>query len=183
MQWTRWNRTRLGSPHRQNSHGSRWAYQTNFRDEFLSKWVSHFDVLVLAFLFIRRDSYQIATGAGDDTIRIWDMRTLKALHVIQAHSSNVSDVKYFRSQEPILSTETAVEQEQESAYRSGLYLVSSGYDGLVRIWSADDWQLLRSLATDAGKVMSVDISSDAKFIVSGSWNRSYQLFTPDNPPV
>ena len=43
---------------------------------------------------------------------------------------------------------------------SGSFLVTSGYDGFVRIWSADDWQLLKSMTSDAGgKVMSVDVSS------------------------
>jgi U4/U6 small nuclear ribonucleoprotein PRP4 len=41
--------------------------------------------------------YQIATGASDDTIRIWDLRSLKALYTIPAHLSNVSDVRFFRS--------------------------------------------------------------------------------------
>ncbi|KAG8927125.1 hypothetical protein FRC02_008451, partial [Tulasnella sp. 418] len=68
----------------------------------------------------------------------------------------------------------------DDKYQSGLYLVSSGYDGLVKIWSADDWQFLRALATDAGKVMSMDISNDGMFIASGSWNRSYQLFAGEN---
>ncbi len=44
---------------------------------------------------------------------------------------------------------------------SGLYLATAGYDGLLKVWSADDWQLMRSLSGDAGKVMSVDISSGA----------------------
>jgi U4/U6 small nuclear ribonucleoprotein PRP4 len=39
------------------------------------------------------------------------------------------------------------------------------------------------LPTDAGKVMSVDISSDAKYIASGSYNRSYQLFAPEDIPI
>ncbi|CCO29046.1 U4/U6 small nuclear ribonucleoprotein PRP4 [Rhizoctonia solani AG-1 IB] len=59
----------------------------------------------------------------------------------------------------------------------GLFLVSSGYDGMVKVWSADDWQLVKSMSADAGKVMSADISPDGQFIASGSWNRSYQLFS------
>ena len=60
---------------------------------------------------------------------------------------------------------------------SGLFLVSSGYDGIVKLWSADDWQLVKALSADAGKVMSADISPDGEFIASGSWNRSYQIFS------
>ena len=160
--------------------------------------------------------YQIATGASDDTIRIWDMRSLKALYTIPAHLSNVSDVRFFRSDGSIpahiiqrqASSPThlngiveeseesngdegkddaappqpmTVEQKQEALaqewrYRPGLYFASAGYDGFVKIWSADDWQLLTTLQTDGSKVMSVDLSTDSKLLVSGTYNRNYQLF-------
>jgi U4/U6 small nuclear ribonucleoprotein PRP4 len=137
------------------------------------------------------------------------MRSLRALYTIPAHKSNVSDVRFFRGTElPIhlqkdvemadasdsntpapnggdggestADVSTDKEDEQEAKYRSGLYFASAGYDGLVKLWSADDWQLLRTLSTDAGKVMSVDLSSNGKFIASGTWNRNYQLYTPED---
>ena len=69
---------------------------------------------------------------------------------------------------------------QEWQYRSGLYLASAGYDGVVKLWSADDWQLLATLQTDGSKVMSVDLSSDAKLLASGTYNRNCQLFSPES---
>ena len=149
----------------------------------------------LTFLCLCR--YQIATGAGDDTIRIWDMRSLKALYTIPAHLSNVSDVRFFRGNAmPTKSIPGDVamngaEENEDSShditdadleewkYRSGLYLASSGYDGLVKMWSADDWQLLRTLSTDAGKVMSVDLSSNGRLMASGTYNRNFQLFSSE----
>ena len=155
-------------------------------------------------------SYQIATGAGDDTIRIWDMRAIKSLYTIPAHVSNVSDIRFFRADDlffkhvpadvqmggTVPATETegegasaaardAPEKEYAAAheewrYRSGLFFASSGYDGFVKLWSADDWQLLKRLSTDAGKVMSVDISSDGEMMVSGTYNRNFQLFGPED---
>jgi U4/U6 small nuclear ribonucleoprotein PRP4 len=68
---------------------------------------------------------------------------------------------------------------EEWNYRSGLYLATSGYDGLVKLWSADDWQLLRTLTTNATKVMSVDFSLDAKYLASATYNRNFQLFAVD----
>lgn len=180
-------------------------------------------------------SYQIATGSADDTIRIWDMRSLKAVHTIPAHKSNISDIRFFRRNgntfntapdedskmqldaeeddiKPVIVPDADGDSSDQAAkapeatsgdvkpavngkhstasaprifpeddkYQSGLYFVSSGYDGLVKVWSADDWHLIRALSTDAGKVMSVDVSADGMFIASGSWNRSYQLFAGDN---
>lgn len=60
--------------------------------------------------------------------------------------------------------------------RSGLYLVSSGYDSTVKIWSADDWLLVKSIVTDSGKVMGVDVDGKGEYLASGSGNRSFQLF-------
>lgn len=125
------------------------------------------------------------------------MRSLKALYTIPAHLSNVSDVRFFRGdalpsklatsdvtmsggdKDADTSNDIADADLEEWKYRSGLYLASSGYDGLVKMWSADDWQLLRTLSTDAGKVMSVDLSSDAKLLASGTYNRNFQLFSPE----
>ncbi|KAK0438119.1 WD40-repeat-containing domain protein [Armillaria borealis] len=116
------------------------------------------------------NGYQIATGAGDDTIRIWDLRSLKALYTIPAHLSNVSDVRFFhadnlffKSPEGEADAQTA---KEEWDYRSGLFFA-----------------LLRTLSTDAGKVMSVDISSDGNLIASGTYNRNFQLFAPEDVAV
>lgn len=127
------------------------------------------------------------------------MRSLKSLYTIPAHRSNVADVKFFQASKlPTASktkppkdeimtdsdikestaTDAASAQEQWS-YRDGLYLASAGYDGLVKLWSADDWQLLRTLTTDGGKVMSVDLSRDGKLLASGTYNRNFQLFAPE----
>lgn len=64
--------------------------------------------------------------------------------------------------------------------RSGLFLVTAGFDSNVRVWSADEWNLVRNLPTDAGKVMSVDVSADGRFIASASYSRSFHLFGGDH---
>lgn len=84
---------------------------------------------------------------------------------------------------------------------SGMYLASAGYDGYVKIWSADDWQLVKSLNSEAGgRVMSVDLAqgelkgslhgvdcmyvltgyawrADGKFLATGEWSRTFKLFS------
>jgi len=149
------------------------------------------------------NGYQIATGSSDDTIRLWDLRALKTLYSIAAHRSNVADIRWFRGDEisrlkPLAreakmegveeteedidlqsSIPTDHERIDDELYRSGLYLASAGYDCVVKIWSADDWQLLRTLSTDGGKVMSVDFSNDKSLLASGTYNRNFQLYSPE----
>ena len=144
----------------------------------------------------RCSSYQIAAGSGDDSMRIWDIRALKVAYTIPAHKSSVSDVRFFRASDEahLISAEdvtNAAKNEEMDVdksgddedkpkpaglARSGLFLASSGFDHTVKVWSADDWQLLTSLKTDEGKVMSVDISGDGQTIASGSYSRSFHLF-------
>jgi len=82
---------------------------------------------------------------------------------------------------PLMTTEQEEEAlAQEWRYRPGLYLASAGYDGLVKLWSADDWQLLTTLQTDGSKVMSVDLSADSRLLVSGTYNRNFQLFASES---
>jgi U4/U6 small nuclear ribonucleoprotein PRP4 len=135
--------------------------------------------------------YQVATGGGDDTIRLWDIRALRSLTTIPAHRSNVSEVRFLHSSSSLVSLEQAdniasatnsldiSDDQVYERYKSGLYLASAGYDGLVKLWSAEDWQLVRSLTADSEKVMSVDLSSDGNLIASGSFSRNYQLFAAE----
>ncbi len=126
------------------------------------------------------NGYQLATASGDDTVRIWDMRALKSIYTIPAHKSSVSDVRFFRSlpyRKQLAGQDADGTSEQEEVIsRNGLYLATSGYDGMVRVWSADDWQLLRTLSGDGGRVMSVDVSSNGEMLVSGEWGRTFKLW-------
>jgi U4/U6 small nuclear ribonucleoprotein PRP4 len=118
------------------------------------------------------------------------MRSLKSIYTIPAHKSAVSDLKFFHAPrsspssyptttlprafsplEPFaaklanddVSGDKMIEDEVEADVPlSGSFLVSGGYDGVVKVWSADDWQQIKSMTSDAsGKVMSVDVSSGA----------------------
>ncbi|KAE8208465.1 hypothetical protein CF327_g7090 [Tilletia walkeri] len=65
--------------------------------------------------------------------------------------------------------------------RTGLHLVSAGFDGKVNVWSADDWQLIRSLGSDNieganVKAISVDASADGQYLASGQSDRTFKLW-------
>ncbi|WFD31567.1 hypothetical protein MSPP1_002606 [Malassezia sp. CBS 17886] len=152
------------------------------------------EVLSMAFA---PNGYQIASSSGDDTVKIWDLRKLSSVYTIPAHRSSVADVRFFsageeRRAEPVGLRDHAVgadghaddmdahadaaDNPAPALPRSGLYMATAGYDGLVKVWSADDWQLIKSLSGDSGKVMSVDISSDGQYLASGEWARTFKLW-------
>lgn len=131
------------------------------------------EILGLAFA---PNGYQLVSTSGDDTARVWDLRMLRSLYTIPAHHSSVADVRFFHAAESSLPSMDEDGSDTHSLSRSGLYFATAGYDGLVKIWSADDWQLVKSLRGDAGKVMSVDISSDGQYVASGEWARTFKLW-------
>lgn len=107
------------------------------------------------------NGYHLASASADNTVKIWDVRTLRNLYTISAHQSLVSDVKYSKGV-PGTNNNSASDPHNIA----GLYLTTSGYDGCVKIWSGDDFRLVKSLDGHDGKVMGVDVSR-------GKWSWRY----------
>lgn len=99
-------------------------------------------------------SYHLASASGDNTVKIWDMRTLRNIYTIPAHRSLVADVKYNKG----------------PANEEGFYLTTAGYDGSVKIWSGDDYRLIKSLEGHENKVMGVDTSNGKRMGHWGLWS-------------
>lgn len=146
---------------------------------------------VLALDFHPMSGHHVVTASGDDTVKVWDMRALKSIYTIPAHTSSVADVRFFRGGSAVggarvngagkeedmdTSHDVADSSSQPQLSASGLYLCTAGYDGLVKVWSSDDWQLLRTLSGDNGKVMSVDASPTGEHLASGEWGRTFKLW-------
>ncbi|MBW0487693.1 hypothetical protein O181_027408 [Austropuccinia psidii MF-1] len=88
---------------------------------------------------------------------------------------------YLNGSMKIKAEDDAVPNTEVEVPLSGMYLASCGYDGYVKLWSADDWQLIKAMSSEAGgKVMSVDISRDGKFMASGEWTRTFKLWSAEN---
>ncbi|KAF9114967.1 hypothetical protein BGX27_009295 [Mortierella sp. AM989] len=128
------------------------------------------------------NGYQIATGSADNSIRIWDLRTLRSIHSIPAHTNLVSDIKFYHGPitEGEADTNMQVDGEQTRPSKSGLYLGSCSFDGTIKLWSADDWKLQKSLVGHTGKVTGMDISNDGRFLGSSGFDRTFKLWAPEN---
>ncbi|XP_058796104.1 U4/U6 small nuclear ribonucleoprotein Prp4 isoform X2 [Phymastichus coffea] len=106
------------------------------------------------------NGYHIATGSEDNSVKIWDLRKRAHIYTIPAHVNLISDVKYQKEH--------------------GQYLVAASYDHTASIWSQNTWQPLKTLSGHDNKVMSVDISSDDKYIATTSYDRTFKLWAPDS---
>ena len=117
--------------------------------------------------------YETITGSSDGTIRAWDLRKVKIRTTFPAHTNGVSDFRYYNPPHPTPVLDPAGKPQPQ---QKGSWLATAGFDGKVKLWSADDFVLQKELAGHQGKVMSCDVSPRGKYVVSGGWDRSVRLF-------
>jgi len=125
----------------------------------------------------------LATASGDCSIKIWDMRKLSnradEIFTIPAHTKIVSEVRFFNRRDRDVLPTSVVDQygnNPETLDSNGTFLVTSSYDGLVNIWSSDNWVKMKSLKGHNDKVLCCDINGSGSAIVSGGWDRSVKLW-------
>jgi WD40 repeat protein len=98
----------------------------------------------------------VASGADDDTIRLWDARSFKQIAVLTGHTDKVYDVAFSPD---------------------GHRLVSGSWDGTVRIWDIDHRaELGKPLEGHAGKVRVVTFSPDGRYIASSGDDGTVRLW-------
>jgi U4/U6 small nuclear ribonucleoprotein PRP4 len=114
------------------------------------------------------DGHRVLSGSGDGWIKCWDVRKVQPAGGIGAHTSVVSDLRWYKGMDEA--------PQGANPKKCGTFFVSSGFDKKVNIFSADDWSLVQSLSGHTGNVHSVDVSGDAKWIVSGGYDRTVKLW-------
>jgi U4/U6 small nuclear ribonucleoprotein PRP4 len=128
---------------------------------------------VLSSKWSPNSGYECLTGSGDGTLRVWDLRKVKIRTTVPAHTNGVADIAYYNP--PYETPATDVTGKPQTQQR-GSWLVTAGFDGKVRVWSADDFILQTELSGHQGKVISCDVSPRGRSIASGGWDRSVRLF-------
>lgn len=133
------------------------------------------------------NGYHIATASGDSSVNIWDLRKFslpnqqQPLFTIPAHTKLVSDVRFLHKRLDNTSLEKPVtdgnDENPQCLDFNGLVLITSSYDGMVNVWSADNWVKVKTLEGHNDRVMSCDISGDGGRIVSSGWDRTIKLWS------
>ncbi len=129
------------------------------------------------------DGHRLLTASADGWIKCWDIRSVQRTGGIGAHTSTVSDVRWFKGLDDALlgtppgaDAETGVQQPKVS----GTFFVSSGFDQKIQVYSADDWALVQTLSGHTGPVSTVDVSRDGTWIVSGGHDKTVKLWGRDD---
>ena len=148
----------VGFKIRQDYNGFRWTCQGHFSNRLSSQTATR----------LRLDPTTIQCGYGT-------CGSSNLPYTIAAHSSTVSDLAFFRSSTnsfPLTLPQKLPQRPQTNGHAEpngvkpedldtkpidieplsypeapldGIYLATSGYDGQVKFWSSDDWQLVKSI--------------------------------------
>ena len=116
------------------------------------------DVYSLAF---KPNSYLLASGSVDKTIRIWDVSdntNLRHVRTLRGHTDTVRSVAWSPD---------------------GRTLASASADGTVRLWNPDNGINFAVLRGHTNEVFSLAWHPDGRILASGSWDRTIRLWNPD----
>ena len=115
-------------------------------------------VLSLAF---KPNSYLLASGSSDHTIRIWDVGdrdNLRQGRTLRGHTDDVTSVAWSPD---------------------GRTLASASNDGTVRLWNPNNGINFAVLRGHTEGVFSVAWSPDGHILASASWDHTIRLWDPD----
>lgn len=97
----------------------------------------------------------LASGSADETVRLWDLRTLSLKRRYRGHRDFVTAVAFSHS---------------------GKLLASGALDGRIRIWSALSSRRLRSLRGHKGRVADVAFSPSGNLLASAGEDGTVRLW-------
>lgn len=106
------------------------------------------------------DDFQIATGGLDANVRLLDAKSLSVTHTLSGHSNGITSL-------------TAVTTDR--------LLISAGLDNSLRVWSLDDYSLVRSLNQHIHPVMDLAKYTPEQglpIVASASEDRTVRFWQP-----
>ncbi|KAK7520177.1 pre-mRNA splicing factor [Phyllosticta citriasiana] len=128
------------------------------------------------------DGYRVLSGSADGFAKCWDVRAVREMGNIGANRGGVTDLRWFKGIDGPAKGFVPEKDDGGNVVpkKAGTFFVSCGFDKSVNVFSADDWAVCKPLKGHSGNVLSVDISSDAKWICSSGHDRTVKLWARDD---
>ena len=104
------------------------------------------------------DGKRIASGSGDNTLKVWDVDTGQETLTLKGHTSSVLSVAFSPD---------------------GKRIASGSGDGTLKVWDAGTGQETLTLKGHAGPVISAAFSPDGKRLASGSEDKTLKVWDAD----
>jgi serine/threonine protein kinase len=163
---------------------------------FLEKTLTGHSDSVLSAAY-SSDSRYLASGSGDNTIKIWEVAKGKELRTLTGHSSRSLSVVYSPDSRYLASgsidntikiweVATGKELRTLTGHFSGVYsvvyspdgryLASASADNTIKIWEVATGKELRTLTGHSDSVWSVAYSPDGRYLASGNYDNTIKIW-------
>ncbi|MCX5965559.1 MAG: hypothetical protein NT070_21260 [Cyanobacteria bacterium] len=104
------------------------------------------------------DGKILASGSGDNTIKLWDLETGKEIRTLKGHNDHVNSISFSPD---------------------GKTLASGSGDKTIKLWDLKTGEEIRTLKGHNNHVHSVSFSPDGKTLASGSGDKTIKLWDLD----
>ncbi|MCL2805159.1 MAG: caspase family protein [Treponema sp.] len=141
------------------------------------------------------DGRHVVSGAGDSTIKLWNVATGREIRTFSGHSSNVFCIAFSPDGRQVISGSydetikiwdvTTGREIKTIGHTGGVgsvafspdakQIISSSFGGTIKIWDAGTSREIRNLEHTGG-VSSIAFSPDGKQIISGSYDKTIKLW-------
>jgi len=98
---------------------------------------------------------QLAIGAMNGPVVLWDLATRTAALTLKGHSEQIDSLAFSRD---------------------GHTLVTGSGDNTVRVWSLPNGQEIAAFTNRTGSVQCVALSPDGKTVAAGSWDKTIRIW-------